>query len=259
MQTLATRIEGSVAVIGDLHGQAEELRTLLDKLCARPDFQRRWIVFIGDFVDRGPDPKSVLDMVCDLCRDHPKTTAIAGNHEFAMAAALGWIPTPDYSNWSDRWVDHYETEPTFASYVADFGDLQDLAARIPKLHKDFLANLPWCVEHRKYLFVHAGLDPNTPFDMQLRILRQKDFSLNQPQWLCSQKLVQADVPPDCPLTVVSGHEFVPEVKFRQKRILIDTSGGRTGDLSCVLLPENKVIASSGALVGGPSRSWGKIW
>ena len=54
---LATRIDGPVAVIGDLHGQVEQLVALLDRLHERPDFRDRWLVFIGDFVDRGPDPK----------------------------------------------------------------------------------------------------------------------------------------------------------------------------------------------------------
>ncbi len=261
MQNLAGRIEGPVAVIGDLHGQAEELESILTALREAPDYQERWIVFIGDFVDRGPDPKRIMEMVLDLCREHPKTTAVAGNHDLAMVASLNWIETPDYANWSERWLDHYDAQTTFASYGAEFGNLEELDKSIPDEHRLFLTDLRWVVEHPEYLFVHAGLDTNAPFEMQLRILRQKDLSLAQPQWLCSKSLVQADAPPDCPLTVVSGHTKVPRVEFKSKRILVDTTGGRSGDLSCALLPEKRVLTSAGELVEAQASqsSWWKIW
>ena len=116
------------------------------------------------------------------------------------------------------------------------------------------------MEHPDYLFVHAGLDTNSPFEMQIRILRQKDFTLSQPQWLCSKALVQANPPADCPATVVSGHEFVQQVEFKSKRVLIDTTGGCVGDLSCVLLPEMEIITSGAEAVAQPAgQAWWKIW
>lgn len=241
--TSRPRIQGPIAVIGDVHGQTDKLSTILDKLKSLPDYQQRWIVFIGDFVDRGPDPRGSIELVCQTRREHPRTAAIAGNHEFAMCAALDWIPTHDASHWGERWIKHYGSETTFASYGAEHGNIEDLKARVPAAHRDFLAGLPWCVEHPQLLFVHAGLDPNAPYEMQMRILHQKDFSLNRPQWLCEKSFVDADPPRDCPLTVVSGHVKVDDVVFRPKRILIDTTGGDEGDLSCVLMPERKVITS----------------
>lgn len=262
---LASKIQGPVAVIGDVHGHVDKLQAILEQLSARPDFAQRWIVFIGDFVDRGPDPKGALDLFVSLLRQHPRTTAIAGNHEFAMGGALGWFPVPDYAQWGERWVDHYDSETTFSSYSAVEGDLADLAAKVPATHRQILSDLPWVVEHPQYLFVHAGLDPNTPFGVQLKILRQRDFTLNRPQWLCSKSFVEMDPPPDCPVPVVSGHVKVPNVQIRPKRILIDTTGGFDGELSCVLLPEKKIITSAGGAAttasGGESsgRSWWKIW
>ena len=209
--SFATQIEGPVAVIGDVHGQAEKLLVVLDKLREMPDFGRMWVVFIGDFVDRGPAPKATLDIVADLMMQHPQTTAICGNHEFAMAASLGLIPTPEYSNWADRWLDHYDAHTTFDSYGVEFGNLEELRDRLPESHERLLSGLPWCVEHPQYLFVHAGLDPNQPFEVQMRILKKKDFSLNRPQWLCSKSFVDSGNPPGCPFTVVSGHVYVPQV------------------------------------------------
>jgi len=268
---LRTKIQGPIAVIGDVHGQTDKLKVLLGKLKTLPDFQHRWLVFIGDFVDRGEDPRGSVELVCQTIHEHPRTTAVAGNHEFAMGAALGWLPCQEGSHWGDRWVKHYNSETTFSSYGAEAGNLNDLNQKIPAEHRELLAGLPWCVEHPQLLFVHAGLDPNAPFAMQMRILHQKDFSLNRPQWLCERSFVDADPPRDCPLTVVSGHVKVDEAVIRPKRILVDTTGGDSGDLSCVLMPERKVITSgqSSSAPARPARpvapssagksSWWNLW
>lgn len=267
MSRMTSRIQGPVAVIGDVHGQMDQLIALIEKLKRRPDWESRWLVFIGDLVDRGPDPKAALDLFCDLLTEHPRTALVCGNHELAMAGALGLIPVPEYAAWPKRWIQDYGSETTFASYGVEHGDLDALRAALPPSHADLLAGLPWAIEHPEFLFVHAGLDPNTPFEMQLRILKQKDFTLNRPPWLCSKALVDADAPPGCPVAVVSGHVKVPEVRIAPKRILIDTTGGEGGDLSCVLLPERRVISSgsdpqSRAQPAGGERggkSWWKIW
>lgn len=266
---LKTKIQGPIAVIGDLHGQVDKLAVVLDKLKKLPDYQHRWIVFIGDFVDRGSDSKGAIDLFLKLLHDHPRTTAIAGNHEFAMCSALGWFSSREGSNWGERWVQHYNADKTFASYGAEVGNLDDLNAKIPAEHRELLTNLPWCVEHPQLLFVHAGLNPNAPFSMQLRILHQRDFSLNRPEWLCEKSFVQADPPKDCPLTVVSGHVRVDEVQIRSKRILIDTTGGDGGDLSCVLMPEKKIVSSGSdkssrspramATTSTGKSSWWNLW
>lgn len=258
---IATQIQGPVAVIGDVHGQVDKLAAVLEQLQSLPDFEQRWVVFIGDFVDRGTDPKGAIDLFFEFWKRHPRTTAIAGNHEFAMGAALGWLPVADRSMWGQRWVEHYDSETTFASYGVAHGDLAGLHQAVPPRHQQLLAGLPWVVEHPRALFVHAGLDPNTPFAVQLRILHQKDFTLTRPQWLCSKSFVETDPPQDCPVPVVSGHVRVPEVQLRPRRILIDTTGGTEGELSCVLLPEKRVITSGGPATAsaGSGKGWWKLW
>ncbi len=250
---MSKSIDGPVAVIGDVHGQTEKLDIILQKLQALPDYRDRWIVFIGDLVDRGPDPRGAIETVLRLQQEHRRTTAVAGNHELAMAAALRVVETPGYSDWDKRWIDHYGSQQTFASYGAEFGQLDELRDKLPLDHRQFLAGLPWCVEHGDYFFVHAGLEPNSPFNVQRSILRQRDFTLNRPPWLCSKSLPFAETPQDCPFTIVSGHVPVPEVKFGLRKILIDTTGGVEGDLSCVLLPEGRVITSGHGASRGPSR------
>ncbi|WP_010583271.1 hypothetical protein [Schlesneria paludicola] len=81
-------------------------------------------------------------------------------------------------------------------------------------------------------------------------------------------------PSDCPFTLVSGHVKVDEVVIRPRRILVDTTAGDSGDLSCVLMPERRVLTSgsnegvtgvtgvTGHASGkkpGSGSSWWKIW
>lgn len=245
----ATQIDGPVAVIGDVHGQTDKLAAILRQLDARSDCQDRWIVLIGDLVDRGRDSRGTMDLVWSLFREGRRITMIAGNHELAMAGALGLLPTPDYSDWQKRWLSHFGAEMTFESYGVPFGDFEALKAAVPRDHAHILAVAPWCVEHPDYFFVHAGLDPNMPFQAQRAILQKREFTLNQPGWLFSKRWPFEPLPMGCDKVVISGHVPVPEVKMDRQRMLIDTTGGVGGDLSCVLLPERKVLTS------GESRSF----
>jgi len=241
-RSLPSRIDGPVAAIGDIHGQSGELRQLLDQLRCEPDFAERWVVFLGDFLDRGPSPRAALDLVLALAKEHPKTTAVMGNHDLALLGALGLIDAPTDNHWPKRYLTSYNCSPTFRSYGVSVGDLPALARAMPDAHKEFLAALPWSVEHPHYLFVHAGLEPARAFESQLAALRQRDVSHNRPPWLCSRSLARQRPPADCTLTVVSGHVPVPSVRLSKQRLLLDTSGGY-GHLSCVLLPENRILTT----------------
>ncbi|GIX04336.1 MAG: metallophosphatase [Planctomycetaceae bacterium] len=254
------RIDGPLAIIGDVHGQTDKLQRVLEQLRELPQHEQRWVVFLGDFVDRGPDPRGTIECVLQFMQQHPRVTSVMGNHEFAMGCALGWFPVPDYADWGPRWVEHYDTESTFASYGVPWGDLPALQQAIPPTHQQFLAHLPWIVEHPHYVIVHAGLDPNMPFELQRRILRQRDFTHSRPPWLCARELVESDPPPDCPHVVISGHLCRPKVEIYPRRILVDTTGGRGGVLSCVLLPERRVLTSDPQTKPRmTSRAWWKFW
>ena len=241
MPAFTTRINGPVAVIGDVHGQTEKLDGLLEQLRDREDYHERWIVFIGDLVDRGPDPKGTLERVTDLFAEHSNTAAVTGDHEFVMARALGLTKSAEPSKWSEEWLANYHSESTFESFDVPFGDLDALRETLPEHHVELITELPWSIEHRKYLFVHAGLAPDLSFGRQLRSLRSRDAAEPEPVWLFSQNCGDDVLPSDCLLTVVSGHTPVEEVEFSDQRILVDTCGADCGPLSCVLLPENEVL------------------
>lgn len=245
MQPWPTRIQGPVAVIGDVHGQLDLLNSILSQLQQLPNYDELWIVLIGDLVDRGPNPGGVIQRILELREEHRRTTVVFGNHELAMLGALGWVPTPEFAEWNPRWIQFYDSEPTFRSYGVEPGDLEGLARAIPPEHKEFLTTMPWVVEHPENIFVHAGLDANQPTEMQLRILHAKDWTLVRPPWLCDKAFAAQDGPPDNWRRIISGHVPTAEVVIRPKRILTDTTGGLRGELSCVILPECRILQSRG--------------
>ena len=126
------------------------------------------LVFLGDFVDRGPDVRGTIRLVLELLRRQPCGSAVMGNHDLALVRAArldGGAPSP-------YWIEHYRTsydhQATFESYLgrpavtwgdAWLKDLDALRQAMPAEHRDFLASLPWVVESRRHIFVHCGLSP----------------------------------------------------------------------------------------------------
>jgi serine/threonine protein phosphatase 1 len=207
------------------------------------DYYNRWLVFVGDLVDRGGNPRKAIELVIDLIKHRGRTTCIMGNHEFVLLSALGLLGLRLEQEYAESYVEVYNSEFTFQSYGVKKGDLPALRRAIPKKHLDFLLGLPWCVESDGFLVVHAGLLPDESYEKQLEKLRKREMNPGQP-WIHEKRLVTTEPPPDCPVTVVSGHVRFPEVVISDKRILIDTTGGRHGRLSAILLPERRVFKST---------------
>lgn len=127
--------------IGDIHGCAKALRALVDEL--KPTAEDT-LVLLGDYVDRGPDARGVIDQLVDLqhqCRLIP----LIGNHEFMFAHAIrsGVI--------TEHWLKS-GGQATLASYG---GHLR----RLPDAHVNFFLNLQPFHETEKQIFVHANYDP----------------------------------------------------------------------------------------------------
>jgi serine/threonine protein phosphatase 1 len=244
VSVIADRVRGPFFVIGDIHGYVEALGSLLDnaRRCV-PNFDDYWLVFVGDLVDRGENPRAAVDFVIDLMEKRGKTTCIMGNHEFALLSALGMLGKSLKAEFAEPYVEIYSPDPTFLSYGVEPGDLPGLRSAIPERHMELILSLPWCVEADGHLMVHAGLLPDVAYEEQLEKLRRREMNPGQP-WLHAQRLVTAQPPPDCPVTVVSGHVRFPQVVFSEKRILVDTTGGRSGLMSGVLLPERRIVKSS---------------
>ena len=141
--------------IGDIHGCSKALETLLDYAGPGSDDV---IVTLGDYVDRGPDSRGVLDRVIDLNEQH-RLVALRGNHEIMLLDAR------EKQSWLRPWL-QYGGEATLLSYspaATNAGSFDD----IPEAHIDFLENeLVSYYECDSHFFVHANADADVPLDQQ---------------------------------------------------------------------------------------------
>ncbi|XP_058204055.1 tyrosine-protein phosphatase RLPH2-like [Rhododendron vialii] len=106
----------TVCCVGDIHGYITKLRNLwsnLETLIPPPDFQTALVIFLGDYCDRGPDTRHVIDFLVGLPSRYPNQTHVflSGNHEFAFAAFVGVLPLPrDGSGFSETWQEYAASE-----------------------------------------------------------------------------------------------------------------------------------------------------
>ena len=80
-------VDYPIVAIPDLHGQRASLERLLARLGRLPESARSAVVFLGDFVDRGPDVRGTIERVLDLGARHPVVAAVMGNHDLALVRA----------------------------------------------------------------------------------------------------------------------------------------------------------------------------
>ncbi|KAK4776114.1 hypothetical protein SAY87_024075 [Trapa incisa] len=106
----------TVCCIGDVHGYISKLQSLwsnLESCIPRLDFDSALIIFLGDYCDRGPDTRLVIDFLVSLPSRYPrqKHVFLSGNHDFAFAAFLGAIPQPQNgSEFREGWKEYEMSE-----------------------------------------------------------------------------------------------------------------------------------------------------
>ena len=152
-------VNGKIFVIGDIHGCADKLRFLLERLPF--DADRDTLVCLGDYLDRGPEVKGVLDQLCRLRAEGVRLKALMGNHEYLLL---------EYHRSKDAvllpYLRRLGMEKTLESYggasLAQLGAL----AFMPEEHREFLASLLPYWETDGYIFVHAGLRFGQPLSEQ---------------------------------------------------------------------------------------------
>ncbi|KAL3628335.1 Tyrosine-protein phosphatase rlph2 [Castilleja foliolosa] len=105
-----------ICCVGDIHGYITKLQNLwsnLEKTIGPSDFETAHIIFLGDYCDRGPDTKKVIDFLISLPSRYPNQSHVflCGNHDLAFAAFLGLLPTPsDGSDFSETWKEYEMNE-----------------------------------------------------------------------------------------------------------------------------------------------------
>ena len=141
--------------IGDIHGCITALRSLIDFVAPESDDT---IVTLGDYVDRGPDSRAVLDFIIELSQRH-HLVALRGNHEIMLLDAR------EKKSWLHAWL-QYGGDATLKSYAAS-GDKPGSIADIPDDHIEFLTDrlVPY-YESPTHIFVHAYAEANLAMEDQ---------------------------------------------------------------------------------------------
>jgi serine/threonine protein phosphatase 1 len=136
--------------VGDVHGCSKALKAVIEAIKpARDDT----VVMLGDYVNRGPDSRGVLDVLADL-RGRCRLVPILGNHDEMLLQARSWFPRSAPPEGSDLDRAHHG---------------RDWGRELPKLSPANLAFLESCVpyfETDAYIFVHAAYDPALPMSRQ---------------------------------------------------------------------------------------------
>jgi serine/threonine protein phosphatase 1 len=219
--------------VGDIHGESEMLRELLAKLPLAPGDR---VVFVGDYVDRGPDSKGVVDRLIAFSREHA-CEFLLGNHESMFLDFLGW-KGPDYfggdaflMNGGDRTLASYD-------YFRHLGAGQGEFA-LPADHEKFFRSLKLYHREGDYLFLHAGIGRQllgeSDVDWALKRAHTEDLLWDR---AC------LDLPHELGVTIVYGHTPSPDFAVRWNppfSIGIDTAAVYGGRLTAIRLPDETVF------------------
>ncbi|MBI1197577.1 MAG: serine/threonine protein phosphatase [Phenylobacterium sp.] len=230
-----------VYAVGDVHGHAEALAPLLDQIrrdaAEAAPAQRPLLIFLGDYVDRGPDSRGAVDLILAAEADAAfEVVALKGNHEDAM---IRFLEEPGFAQaWIDNWG-----EATLRSYGVDPWGGEAVQARfgaiLPDAHRAFLGRLRLSVTVGDYLFAHAGVRPGVALAEQA----ERDL-----MWI-RYEFLHSDA--DFGKVVVHGHTPSEQPELKANRINVDTGVYFTGVLTAVRLEgaDRRFLQARGA----PSR------
>ena len=219
-----------IYAIGDIHGRSDCLHALhrtidRDKSRLTPSLTTVEI-YLGDFVDRGPDSHGVLEMIIARARK-AAVVCLRGNHEIMFEAYLAGKLS------FDLWKSLGGLATLFSYKVSSdlllHGGPALLAAAnsaVPRRHREFLTKTRPQVKLENYCFVHAGIRPNVPLDRQ----SLQDLTTIRNDFL--------DHEGGFGFIVVHGHSPHIEAQFKFNRINLDTGAYATNRLSAIRIDEN---------------------
>jgi serine/threonine protein phosphatase 1 len=213
--------------VGDVHGCIDQLVGLVTQCLRHAGDQPTRFVFIGDYIDRGPNSRAVIDFLLAIQRQKgPDVIALRGNHEAMM---LNTVRTGDGALWLINGA-----VQTLASYGID--DWSEL----PPEHLDWIASLPLCFDDGQRYFVHAGINPAVPLDQQTE---------HDQLWIREPFLSD---PRDFGRLIVHGHTPLTTGRPDQRpnRVNIDTAAVFGGPLTAAVFTDDQTdpigfLASSG--------------
>ena len=230
-----------VWAVGDIHGCLGLLKPLVEAILADAasiDAQRKVVIFLGDYIDRGPDSRGVLRYLMDLPKDAGvEWRFLKGNHEEAM---LKFLDDPSFGpNWceygGDAALASYGLKPPEMKHRAQSWALvaADLDHKISNDEREFLESLEYSLSIGDYFFAHAGARPRIALDRQ----SERDLT-----WIRGSFL---NDPEPFEKVIVHGHTPTATVHVDARRIGVDTKAYESGVLSAVkLLGDTCQIVSS---------------
>ena len=229
-----------IFAVGDVHGRLDLLQAMhariADDLAANPPDDWR-IIHLGDYGDRGPDTRGVIDHLVARRKNEPRIVTLCGNHDQSF---LDFVGAGDRV----RLFERFGGFETAASYgvTADFSTpdavratKETLVAAMPADHLRFLAELPLTAELGDFFFCHAGIRPGVPLDEQ-----QPDDLI----WIRDEFLNDARLHPK---VIVHGHTPVEEAEIMPNRAGVDTGAYRSGVLTALVIEgkEKRLLTVSG--------------
>lgn len=227
-------------VISDIHGELEKFEQLLEKIEYDPKMDQ--LILLGDYVDRGPNAKGVIEKVWRLKESGARL--LKGNHEDMMIKAL----TTDLEKSWNHWVKRCGGDKTLFSYGFSENDIAVseenfqkpvLHSEELKKHLEFIQGLENYIETSEYIFVHAGVHPTTPIsetDPYLLVWIRDEFH----QGYNGKKTV---IFGHTETTLLHKDETNNNVYFGSNRIIgIDGGAVYGGQLNCLELPTQRVYS-----------------
>lgn len=201
-----------IFAVGDVHGCLTSLETLLERIPI--SWGKDYLIFLGDYIDRGPDSKAVIDLLIELKNEYSETViTLKGNHEWMLERFLKGIDIETYLyNGGDATLKNY--------FNYKVGRIE-----IPSEHLEFLKSLKLFFELSGYVFVHAGIRPGIPLELQ----SEEDLLWIRDSFIFSEE--------EMPKVVIFGHTPFPMPLVLKDRIGIDTGCVYGGFLTAVQLPD----------------------
>ncbi len=223
-------MDSIIYAIGDLHGCLEYLERLLDEL--KPDLNHDRLVFIGDYLDRGPNPKGVVDYILRLQRIYSPENIIClkGNHE---AMFLNYLQGKD--------IDLFLYNGGLSTILEYWGRVAEEREELvlPLDHQRFFQELKIIYETPDYIFVHAGLRPGVPLAQQ----EEEDLL-----WIRGEFIASTE---DLGRKVIFGHTPFQRPLVMPNKIGIDTGAVYGNLLTCLKLPQEEFFFTGPGLPPEP--------
>jgi serine/threonine protein phosphatase 1 len=224
-----------VYAIGDIHGRSDllkEMFTVIDADMARNPVDRPIEVFLGDYIDRGPDSAHTLDLLLGRSL-YRETVFLKGNHEaFFLEVLRNPAKLEDWRQFGGlQTLMSYGLQPTLNPDATEQTDLIGaLLEAMPRDHLSFLKDLKPSFTCGDFFFVHAGVRPGIPL---------KEQQENDLLWIRNEFL---DSEENFGKFIVHGHTPVQEPDIRPNRINIDTGAYATGNLTLLTIQGSSMLA-----------------